>query len=445
MKSIVWRTLASFWIATAVILAVVVFTSVRVGQQLNDDLYAMTSVELIETAREVFADDGIVGVRNWVSESQNFPPGITLYLLDNEGYDLLGRLVTPLFLWPRRSDLPTPGAERGGGGMGPGPARPTLVAEDGTVYSMVIGPAPQPRLGVFGLPSVQWIVLLTALGASAIACLAFTRPLRRRLLRLQTAAESLAHGDLSARVNLKTSDEIGAVGQQFDRMADRVENMIRSRQELFRNVSHEIRSPLARIQVALVLAEEERGECNENLDRIRHETEEIDALMQQILGLAKLEDTERERELEDLDLVEVVSLVVDDARFETKTKKKEVNWHPPETAFKVRGLTDMLSSAVENVLRNAISHTPDKTQVDVTLVETDGTAELRIADCGDGVSESDLDAIFEPFYRLGSKKTGAGIGLAITRTAVALMKGTVEAAAAPGGGLQVTMKLPLAP
>ena len=104
----------------------------------------------------------------------------------------------------------------------------------------------------------------------------------------------------------------------------------------------------------------------------------------------------------------------------------------------------MLSSAVENVLRNAITHTPDATHVDVTLVESDGAAELRIADRGDGVSESDLDEIFEPFYRLGSKKTGAGIGLAITRTAIALMKGTVEAAAAPGGGLQVTMRLPLA-
>jgi signal transduction histidine kinase len=442
MKSIVWRTLVSFWGATAVILAVVVFSSDRVGQQGNENLYAMTSVELIETAREVFAADGINGVRDWVSDSQNFPPGITLYLLDNEGYDFLGRLVTPLFLWPRRTDLPTPGAERGGGGMGPGPARPTLVSADGVVYSMVIGPAPQPRLGAFGLPSVQWIVLLTALGASAIAC--FTGPLRRRLLRLQTAAESLAQGDLSARVNLKTNDEIGAVGQQFDRMAERLEKMIHARQELFRNVSHEIRSPLARIQVALVLAEEERGESDENLDRIRHETEEIDSLMQQILGLAKLDDPDRERELEDLDLVEVVSLVVDDARFETKTQNKELSWNPPATSLKVRGLSDMLSSAVENVLRNAITHTPDDTRVDVTLTEYAGAAELRIEDHGNGVSDSDLEEIFEPFYRGGNKRTGAGIGLAITRTAVALMKGTVEAAAVPGGGLQVKMRLPLA-
>jgi signal transduction histidine kinase len=291
---------------------------------------------------------------------------------------------------------------------------------------------------------VQWIVLLTAVGASAIACLTFTRPLRRRLLRLQTAAESLALGDLSARVNLTTNDEIGAVGQQFDRMAERIDDMMRSRQELFRNVSHEIRSPLARIEVALVLAEEGRGELDETLARIRRETEEIESLMKQILGLAALEDSEREEELEDLDLVEVVSLVVDDALFETKTQKKSVSWDPPAGPFKVRGLTDMLSSAIENVLRNAIAHTPDDTLVDVTLKEADGTAELQITDCGNGVSDGELEQIFEPFYRVGNKKIGTGIGLAITRTAVSLMRGTVDATMAPGGGLLVTMKLPLA-
>ena len=102
MNSIVWRTLLSFWGATAVILAVVVFTSERVGRQGNEDLYSASGIELMDSAREVFAAEGIDGVREWISEPQNFPPGVTLYLLDQDGYDLLGRLVTPLFLWPRQ-------------------------------------------------------------------------------------------------------------------------------------------------------------------------------------------------------------------------------------------------------------------------------------------------------------------------------------------------------
>lgn len=443
MKSIIWRTLLAFWVATAVIVAVVIFTSVRVGQQGNENLYSLSGLHLAQMARRIHATDGIEGVREWVSDPQNFPPGVTLYLLDPDGYDLLGRLVTPLFIYPRQWSEVRPGAEFGGAGMGPGRHLPTLRGSDGVIYSMVVGPAPQPSLGMFGLPSVQWIVLLTAMGVTALACLAIIGPLRQRLLRLQTAAESLAQGDLSARVNLVTNDELGAVGQQFDRMAGRIETMIRTRQELFRNVSHEIRSPLARIQVALVLAEEEHGQEDENLQRIRHETEEIEALMQQILGLAKMEDSERDNALEELDLVEVVSLVVDDARFETRTQGKNVSWEPPGETVRIRGLTEMLRSAVENILRNAIAHTPEDSSVDVSLTENDGRAELRIADSGGGVPEPELEQIFEPFYRLGSKKNGIGVGLAITKTAVDLMNGTVEAAAAPGGGLQVTMRLPL--
>lgn len=444
MRSIIWRTLFSFWIATAVILAVVVFMSARVWQQGNEDLYSLSAVDIIRSARSVFDAEGIDGLHEWVGDRQNFPPGVTLYVLDREGYDLLGRLVTPLFLYPRRGTLVERGAERGGGSRRPSRLLPAVTTPDGTEYGMVVGPAPQPSLGAFGIPSVQWIVLLTALGVSALACLAFTGPLRRRLLRLQDAAEALAQGDLGSRVNLETNDELGAVGRQFDRMAERIETMVRTRQEMFRNVSHEIRSPLARIQVALVLAEEERAGDDENLARIRHEAEEIETLMQQILGLAKLDDAERESELEDLDLVEVVSLVVDDARFETKTQKKSVSWEPPASAFRVLGLAEMLRSAVENVLRNAIAHTPDETAVDVELTEREGAAELRISDSGNGVSETDFDKIFEPFYKLGARQGGAGVGLAITRTAIALMKGSVEAEAAPSGGLQVTMRLPLA-
>ena len=444
MKSILWRTLLSFWCVIAVILAVVVFTSVRVGQQGSEDLYSASGREIIDTARGIFAEEGIQGVREWVSNPQTFPPGVTLYLLDAEGDDALGRLSIPLFLWPRWSEDFVHRAERDGGGMGSGKLLPTLVAEDGTVYWIVLGPAPQPSLGVFGVPSVQWIVLLTALGASAIACLAFTGPLRRRLFRLEAAAVSLAKGDLSARVNLKTSDELGAVGQQFDRMAERIEKLIRSRQELYRNVSHEIRSPLARIQVALALAQEELGKRNENLERIRHETREVDVLMQQIMELAKLQDSERELQIEELDLVEVVSLVVDDARFETKTQKKLVNWNPSQEPFNVRGVAEMLSSAIENVLRNAVAHTPDDTNVDVSLIRRDGKAELSISDHGDGVAQSELEQIFEPFYKLGRTQSGAGLGLAIATTAVSLMNGTIEATEAPGGGLEVTIKLPLA-
>lgn len=441
MKSIVWRTLLSFWGATVVILAVVVFSNARVGQQWNEELYSVTAFDIISSGRTVFRADGLEGLAEWLTDDDNFPPGITLYVLENDSVDILGREF-PWFLWPAQQAM--------GGAQGPPPVdrrghRQGVTGPDGTRYTFIVGPAPQPPLGAFGLPSVQWLVLLTAVLATAVACLALTRPLRRRLLRLQTAAGSLARGDLGARANLRTNDELGAVAHQFDRMADRIETMIRSQQELFRNVSHEIRSPLARIQVALALAEEEReGARDENLERIRRETEGLEGMIQQILDLARLENQNEDQAMEDVDLVEVVSLVVDDVRFEGRSQDKSVSWNPPDGLFRVRGLADVLRSAVENVLRNAIAHTPKHTRVDVSLENSGGTAKLRIRDRGEGVSDDQIDRIFEPFYRCsGESEGGAGIGLAITQTAAALMNGAVAASGAPGGGLLVTLELPL--
>lgn len=441
MKSIIWRTLLSFWGATVVILAVVVFSNARVGQQWNEELYSVTAFDIISAGRAVFRADGLEGLAAWLTDDDNFPPGITLYVLENDSVDILGREF-PWFLWPAQQAM-------GGAQRAPPPDRRAhrqgVTGPDGTRYTFIVGPTPQPPLGAFGLPSVQWLVLLTAMLATAVACLALTRPLRRRLLRLQTAAGSLARGDLGARANLRTNDEIGAVAHQFDRMAERIETMIRTQQELFRNVSHEIRSPLARIQVALALAEEERGGArDENLERIRRETEGLEGMIQQILDLARLENQGEDQALEDVDLVEVVSLVVDDVRFEGRSQDKSVRWNPPEGLFRVRGLADVLRSAVENVLRNAIAHTPKHTRVDVSLENSEGTAKLHIRDRGEGVSGEQIDRIFEPFYRCsGERRGGAGIGLAITQTAAALMNGTVEASSAPGGGLRVTLKLPL--
>jgi len=139
----------------------------------------------------------------------------------------------------------------------------------------------------------------------------------------------------------------------------------------------------------------------------------------------------------------VVILAVDDVRFEGRSQDKSVRWNPPEGLYRVRGLADVLRSAVENVLRNALAHTPVHTRVDVSLENSRTTAKLRIRDHGEGVPDEQIDRIFEPFYRCGDRKGGAGIGLAITQTAATLMNGTVEASGAPESGLVVTLKLPL--
>ncbi len=308
----------------------------------------------------------------------------------------------------------------------------------------IVGPTAQPRFGVLGLPSIQWVLLLTAIVASGLAYLLLTKSLTKRLTRLASAAEALSQGKLDTRVNSDANDEIGVVAQQFDRMADTLQRQIDSRQEFFRNVSHEMRSPLARIQLALELAEHNPETTGDQLKRIRGETTHLERMMSQVLDLARLEDPDRDDCFEVVDLVEIVEIVVSDARFEGAARGQQINWTPPDGDYRVLANIDLLRSAVENVVRNAIGHTAPGTEVDIHLTMIDGSATIEVQDSGDGVREKNLGDIFEPFYHGESRQTkGAGLGLAISRQAIDLMKGSIQAVSAPGAGLRVSLSLPL--
>lgn len=381
---------------------------------------------------------GEAALVEWLADTENFPPGIAMYVLNEATNDILDREF-PGFLWPRSQ-----GPDRATSWANEETRRPTLTGSDGRRYMPFVGPTAQPPFGVLGVPSIQWVVFLSAVVASAFAYLLLTRSLTVRLKRLASAAEALSRGKMDTRVNLDAKDEIGVVAQQFDRMAEILQRQIQSRQEFFRNVSHEMRSPLARIQLALELAEHDPETTAEQIQRIRGETTHLERMMSQVLDLARLEDPDRDDCLEVVDLVEIIELVVSDARFEGETRGQQINWTPPEGDSRVLANIDLLRSAIENVVRNAICHTGPGTEVSIHLTMIDGRATLEVQDSGEGVMEKNLDDIFEPFYREGSRHPkGAGIGLAISRRAIDLMKGSIQAASAPGAGLRVSLSLPL--
>ena len=225
-------------------------------------------------------------------------------------------------------------------------------------------------------------------------------------------------------------------------MAERLEQLITSRTELFRNISHELRSPLARIRIAIELARRKPDELDDQLGRIERETDHLELLTRHALSLAHLDESPPETELEEIDLVEVVEGVAQDASYEASAKGKSVVWEAGAGSSIVRANPDLLHSAVENVVRNALRHTPEGTRVEISLEASNGIAHLLVRDDGPGVPGQDLQKIFEPFQH-GRRGRGTGVGLAITQRVVSHLDGHVSARNSPGGGLSVELELPL--
>jgi two-component system sensor histidine kinase CpxA len=242
--------------------------------------------------------------------------------------------------------------------------------------------------------------------------------------------------------------------RDFDGMAERLENLVEAQARLLNDISHELRSPLARLNVALGLARQRaNAESGPMLDRIELEASRLNELIGRILTLARLEDGEQRLPSTPVLLDEVVLSVAEDAEFEAQARGCHVSSTIPLGSWGVRGDPSLLHSAIENVVRNAIRYTREGTTVEIRLEMTDssggGDAVVRVTDCGSGVPADALEKLFQPFYRLddarGRQTGGVGLGLAITERAVRFHGGRVVARNRPEGGLMVEIRLPLVP
>jgi two-component system sensor histidine kinase CpxA len=274
-------------------------------------------------------------------------------------------------------------------------------------------------------------------------------------VRLRTATRQLAAGDLTTRTGAPARvgrDEVAGLMRDFDAMAERIETLLKAQSRLLNDISHELRSPLARLNVALGLARQRAVTDNSDmLDRIEMEASRLNELIGRILTLARLEDGEQLVPQTPVPLGELVASVVEDAEFEAQARNCHVHAEIAENDWSVRGNASLLHSAVENVIRNAIRYTQEKSAVEVELrSEARGgvtEAVLRVSDSGPGVPPGALGKLFEPFYRLdearGRQTGGVGLGLAITERAVRFHGGKVSAYNRLKGGLTVEIRLPL--
>jgi two-component system sensor histidine kinase CpxA len=322
-------------------------------------------------------------------------------------------------------------------------------------YTLVMGLPPGPRV-FFGPRGMPWRWLVIAVVCTGLVCYLLSWYMTKPIVRLRAATRQLAAGDLTARSGApanQRSDEMAALMRDFDAMAERLEILVKAQSRLLNDISHELRSPLARLNVALGLARQRANvESSEMLDRIELEAARLNEMIGRILTLARLEDGEQKVPQTPVSLDDIVLMVAEDAEFEAQARHCHVGTVISEGDWAVRGNPSLLHSAVENVVRNAIRYTQEGTSVEIELGSVAGEkgpeALVAVSDSGPGVPEDALAKLFEPFYRLddsrGRLTGGAGLGLAITERAVRFHGGRVVALNRPGGGLRVEIRLPLA-
>lgn len=448
MRSLYTRIFLSFWAAMALIVGGSITLTWFVLAERADDV-PRQSAELVLGAERALAEGGRDGLRAWLEAAHPRGHEPRLLIMDENGDELLGRPLPPHFARMLKSPrvLPAyPGIE-----VVPSSPLPQIIAPDGHRFEFLVLPLRHGGGPFFGITETRAAVLLLALVITGAASWLLARSITRPVRALGEATRDLAAGNLAARVAGDVSarrDELGTLGRDFNAMATRLRQLLDAREQLLRDVSHELRSPLARMRLSVGLARQPGSDPVRELDRLEGEIERLDRLIGQVLHLSRIEATASAELDESVDLVDVLDGIARDAAFEGQAVGVSIDWQPPPGTMRVRGNAAWLASAIENVARNAVRYTASGTSVAFGVREQADGIEVRIRDHGPGVPEAELAKIFEPFHRVAESRTrdtgGDGIGLAITARVLQAHGGSVTAENAPGGGLLVTMRLPRA-
>lgn len=449
MRSLFAKIFLSFWIALALFLLMAVFVTWIFRVQGEAGIEAAQN-KIFSDAINAYEQGGPDTLRAYlenVRENQH----IRAFLLNERGEDATGRAVPE---WIKRNEHEPPNIP--GAFWGIVPAfnvwRQTMSAASGHHYVMV---AIQPNAGPFGPRAVTWRAILIGIVSSGLVCYLLAVYLTAPVVRLRAATQKLAAGNLSARAGdgkSRRGDEIEQLVTDFDTMAERLEKLVNAQARLLNDISHELRSPLARINVALALARQRSGpEAEAFLDRMDLESNRLNELVERLLTIARLDSGAEAGQKESVNLGDLIVEIAEDADFEAQGRGCHVT-AMIETSCALNGNPALLHSAIENVVRNAARYTAEGTHVEVRLNRdqadvTKPMAVISVLDSGPGVPPDALEKMFLPFYRIddarGRQTGGVGLGLAITERAVGLHGGMVKARNRPEGGLKVEIRLPL--
>ncbi len=458
MNSLYWRIFLAFWVAIALILIGTVLVVINAEQQRRFSHSWVQRSELYAQATHAFESGGAEALRAWLRNLQPKQIKALTFITDGDGQEVLGRSIPDYLRDPNYlSDSAGP--------VSAGKARkilqPTiravggplvLVGPDGRAFHVIVGPlrAGPHLFGELELPQVSMATLAIALVVSALVCFILARYLVAPVDQLRRATRQIASGDLAVRVSAKLKgrrDELGLLASDLDTMAERVRNLLETKQQLLRDVSHELRSPLTRLQLALSLARRDGdADSARHHERIACEADRLEQLIARTLKLARIERPARGLERLPVNVSELLARIVYDVGIEADAQGCTVDLHSAAGLF-VEGDWELLRSALENVIRNAVRYSPPGASVAVSAQLSRGQLEVVVCDGGPGVPEKDLALIFEPFYRVDAARNraggGDGLGLAIASRAIALHGGTIDASNVSSGGLAVRMLLPV--
>jgi signal transduction histidine kinase len=285
---------------------------------------------------------------------------------------------------------------------------------------------------------------LASLLFSGILAWYFAKPIRS----LRDAFSAVAQGRLNTRIGNamgRRGDELADLGRDFDHMAQKICALINAQQHLLHDVSHELRSPLARIQAAIGLAQQQPEKLPATLERIERESQRISDLVGELLMLSTLEAGVAPGKLDLINLDDLMADIVADVRFEAEPRRIALSYHG-DIDVVVECQSELLHRAIENVLRNAVQHCKAEGTV-LIAANFDGNnrcLRIQVDDEGPGVPDQDLTAIFQPFFRSGQpqKSHSTGLGLTIAHRAVEAHGGNITASNRPEGGLRVVIEIP---
>jgi len=452
VRSLFVKIFLSFWLAQALFMLLAMLATLAMRPPNEHAAIEAQQSRLLDEAIQTYNKNGTDGLRNYFRATHD-SLHVRLFLFNEQGQDVTGRQPPEWIAKVNRGETHT--ADTLLGRLSPLQfLKQSTTAADGHRYTLVIE-LPLEKHAFFGPNGQPWLALTIGIVSSGLVCFVLASYLTSPIAQLRTATQKLAAGDLTARAgtpNTRRRDEMSELLRDFDRMAGRLESLVDAQSRLLKDISHELRSPLARLNVALALTRQRTGpEAQSALDRIEREADRLNEMIGRLLTIARLEGGKDVMHREPVELSELVNEVSKDAAFEAQSRNCQVESVITDECV-VMGDASLLHSAIENVVRNAIRYTGEGTTVQVQLERRHTTngiqAVVQVIDRGTGVPDEALEKLFEPFYRIddarGRGTGGVGLGLAITARAVRLHGGTVKASNLPAGGLMVELSMPLA-